>query len=247
MRGFRRLPLILVLLHAAAVAASSEQTVRRVAVYDGLASLEVPATWGEIPPEALEFLSLEATEASGGRTAELYQFGFRPGEADTGFTLPQILIQIRESGRLPYGRFLHLPPVSVLNSQDGDPAREWAGSRLQHVTLKDATFDRESYSLRTSHSFYLENVGRVVVESASFLTERGVFTVHCYTAASSASLDRPLFAYVLASVHFDPHIAYRPRLSDRWPPSPATAAFAAAALFAFLLLVIAWRRRHRRS
>ena len=114
------------------------------------------------------------------------------------------------------------------------------------VALKDASFDRASFSLRTSHTFFLEHVGRVVVESASFLTERGVFTVHCYTAASAASLDRPLFDNVISSVRLDPELAYRPRLADLWPPSSATVAFAAATLVAIVALVIALRRRARR-
>ena len=34
------------------------------------------------------------------RTAETYQHGFRPGDPDAEFALPQLLIQIREDGRL---------------------------------------------------------------------------------------------------------------------------------------------------
>ena len=245
MSAFLPLPTIVILLAATTAVNSAEPTMRRVVVYHGLASLEVPAGWREIPPEVLDYLSLQATEISGGRTAEIYQYGFQPGEAESGFSLPQILIQIRESGRLPYGQFLHLPPLSVLRSETRRRPPEKVGQGADRLALNQASFDRASYSLRTSHTFFLANVGRVAVVSASFLTERGMFTVHCYTAASAASLDRPLFDDIISSVHLDPQLAYRPRLADRWPPSSATLAFAAAALVAIVALVVAVRRRAR--
>lgn len=246
MRAFSPLPTMIILLAATTVVSSSEPTMRRVAVYDGLASFEVPAGWREIPPEVLEYLTLQGAEASGGRTAEIYQYGFQPGEAESGFSLPQILVQIRESGRLRYGQFLHLPPLSVLRSETRRRPPEKVGRSADRLALNQASFDRASYSLRTSHTFFLANVGRVAVVSASFLTERGVFTVHCYTAASAASLDRPLFDKIISSVHLDPQLAYRPRLADRWPPSSATLAFAAAALASIVVLVVALRRKARR-
>jgi hypothetical protein len=246
MRAFWALTTIIILLAATTAVGSSQPSMHRVVVYDGLASLEVPAGWREIPPEVLEYLSLQTAEASRGRTAEIYQYGFQPEEAESGFSLPQILIQIRESGRLPYGQFLHLPPLSVLRSQSKQQPPEKVGESTDRLALNKASFDRASFSLRTSHAFFLENVGRVAVESASFLTERGVFTVHCYTTASAASLDRPLFDKVISSVHLDPQLAYRPRLADRWPPSSGTLAFAAAALVSIVVLVVALRRKTRR-
>ena len=109
--------IILANLVLSAAFAGADETVREVSVYGGLVSLEVPESWREIPPEVLEFYSLRSAEASGGRTAEIYQHGFRLGEPEADFAPPQILIQIRESGRIPYGSLLHLPPADVLRAR----------------------------------------------------------------------------------------------------------------------------------
>ena len=237
----RLIPILAAIL--AAVSVSGTEPVRQVSVYDGHVSLEVPVSWQEIPTEVLEFFSLRAAEASGGRTAEIYQHGFRPGDPEMDFALPQILIQIRESGRLAYGQFLHLPPLAELRSDGEQRLAERAGPMLNWVELDEVSFDHASFSLRVTNILDLTVEGIVRVDTFSFLTERGLFTIHCYAPASQTDVYAPLFADIIASVRLDEDIAYRPRLADRWPPTPATIAFAAAALGTAVLLVLALRRR----
>jgi hypothetical protein len=225
---------------------SSAELSRRVLVYDGHASLEVPTTWWEIPEELLEFHSLRTAEFSGGRSAEIYQHGFRPGDPRVEFALPQVLIQVRESGRLEYGRFLHLPPLEALRSEGGERLRERAGPLLAGLELEEAHFDRKTYSLRISSILNLQLEGLARVESVSFLTERGLFTVHCYAHDTRVEEMAPVFAAIIDSVRFDDSVAYQPRLSDRWPPTPASVMFGAAALAAAILLLLAIRRRGHR-
>ena len=234
-----------VVLLLSPISLSGAEPMRRVVVYGGHVSLEVPVSWQEIPAEALEFHSLRAAEASGGKTAEIYQHGFRPGDPETDFSLPQILIQIRESGRLAYGQFLHLPPLAELQSEGEQRLSERAGPMLNRVELDEVSFDRASFSLRVTNTLDLIVEGIARVDTFSFLTERGLFTIHCYAPASQTDVYAPLFADIIASVRLDEDIAYRPRLGDRWPPSPATIAFAAAALGMAVLLVLALKRRVR--
>ena len=70
---------------------------RRVEVYQGLATFEIPVDWHEIPTDLIEFYALESAEASGGKLAEFYQHGFRPGNPENDFELPQILVQIKKA------------------------------------------------------------------------------------------------------------------------------------------------------
>jgi len=239
-----RLVPILALLAAAFL--SGTEPVRQVIVYDGHVVLEVPISWQEIPTEVLEFYSLRAAEASGGRTAEIYQHGFRPGDPEIDFSLPQILIQIRESGRLAYGQFLHLPPLAELRGDGKQRLAERAGPMLNRVELDEVSFDRASFSLRVTNSLDLTVEGTVRVDTFSFLTERGLFTIHCYAPASQTDMYAPLFADIIASVRLGEDIAYRPRLADRWPPTPATIVLSGAALGAVIVLVFALRMRSRR-
>ncbi len=231
----------------AAAAPSPAEPLQRVVIVEGRVSLAVPADWHEIPTEVLEFFSLRAAETSGGATAEIYQHGFRPGDPELSFALPQVLIQIRDSGRLRYGLFLDLPPLQVLRSEGSQRIADRAGPRLSGLELEDVVFDRHSFSLWVTSSFDLVPHGQVGVESVSFLTERGLFTIHCYAHASRMEEMAPVFARIIDSVRFDEDTVYRPRLSDRWPPPPGTVALMLAGLAAVVLVLYLIRRRTRAS
>ncbi|MCG6950592.1 MAG: hypothetical protein LJE93_16890 [Acidobacteria bacterium] len=228
--------------------ATSGQDLREVSVYDGHATLEIPYDWNEIPEEMLEFYSLRAAESSGGRTAEIYQHGFRPGDPEMDFALPQILIQIRESGRLNYRRFANPPSSEELLASGERVLSEHTGPMVRGIELGSAVFDREKYALHLSNTLDLKFEGETSVESVAFLTERGLFTVHFYADASQTARTDPLFRRISESIRFDEELAYRPHLTDLWPPSPSTVFFLLAALVAAVALAYHFTRpRHQPS
>ncbi len=235
------------LMGVSAVPSTAEEPVRTVTLYKGHATMEIPHDWNEITEETLEFYSLRAAEASGGRVAEIYQVGYRPGDPEIAFALPQILIQIRESGRLPYGRFLHLPSLDELQRASSRHLADRTGPLLRGLELEAAVFDRHQYALRLNNTLDLTIEGRVSVTTVSFLTERGLLTLHCYAGEPQATVMAPIFDRVIDSVRFDDELRYRPRFADRWPPRPSTVAYGAAALTAITLVLYHIRRRRRQS
>ena len=68
------------MLMGSVASSTAEEPVRTVILYQGHATIEVPRDWHDISEESLEFYSLRSAEASGGRVAEIYQYGFRPGD-----------------------------------------------------------------------------------------------------------------------------------------------------------------------
>jgi hypothetical protein len=220
---------------------------RRVSVYGGHASLEVPADWREMPPELLEFLALRAADQSGGRSTEIYQHGFRPGNLDTGFDLPQVLIQIREDGRLPLSRFFNLPTPDEVEAGSRGLMSEGGGPFLRDLDLDRVAFDPDRVLLRVDSTMELLVEGTTAVRSASFLTERGAFVVHCYERAARMDASGPLFDRVIASVRFDDEVGYRPRWSDRWTGRHSVLLLLALAAGAALVVAAAWRDRRRRQ
>jgi hypothetical protein len=227
----------LILISGAAVVVSAADDTRTETAYDGHVTLEVPIEWHEIPEVQLELNSLNTVEMSGGRIAELYRHGYRPGDPESEVELPQILIQIRESGRLNYRHYLHLPPAHEIRRTHGSP--------VESLELDDAYFDHSRFLLRLTNTLGIERSGSVTVLSASFLTERGMFTLHCYTYSTQATVVAPIFERVVDSVRFDDELQYRPRFGDRWPPRPSTLAFSAAAVLILIVLVVEIRRRRR--
>jgi hypothetical protein len=235
------------LLCLAPLIAWGDEPMRRVTLYDGLVTLEVPTSWNEIPTETLEFYSLRSAEASGGRMAEVYQLGFRPDDPELDFALPQILIQIRESGREPYGQFLRLPASDLLGEMSDDVTSEHAGPLLRGVRLDEVAFDRDRFALHLANSLELQLEGRAIVTSVSYLTERGYFILHCYALEAQMDQTAPLFSHVVDSIEFADELRYRPRLADRWPPHPSTVAFTAAGITAAILVIMVIATRRQRA
>ncbi len=228
-------------------AVATEYATRAVDVYGGLVTLEVPERWHEIPPDVLEFFSLQSAEESGGMVVEIYQHGFRPGNPEADFAPPQILIQIKESGRLSYSQFLDLPPIEVMRDKGDERLDGRMGPLLEKLRLNEVFFDRENHSIHIANTLDLKYEGKTMVTSASFLTERGLLTLHCYALISQHIAMNPVFERIIESVRIDETIRYRPRLGDRLPPRPALVSYAIALLLAILALSIHLVGRRRRS
>ncbi|MEE4271631.1 MAG: hypothetical protein V2I67_08155 [Thermoanaerobaculales bacterium] len=230
----------LVVLAAAATAvggAASDLPAEAVAIYDDRVTFTLPDGWTEIPPGNLEELTMRVAEATGGRSAEYYQHGYYPPTFADDPWLPHVLVQIRESGRLPYGRFLGFDTGAL-----DDEGPDGLPPLILDVAVDRLKFDTERMCLRLEHTLDLRFKGRVRILTASFLTERGVVAFHFADRERRIDESRPIFDNLVAGVTLAPEIAYRPRLTDRWP---GLYFFAAAALMAVLLILTILRQRRR--
>ncbi len=232
---------LLVLPHAA----FCTEAWRMVTVYEGHASLEVPVDWTEISPELLDFFAIRAAETSGGRSAETYQYGFRPAVSDMGFDLPQVLIQIRESGRIPYGQFLRLPSVSEVEASSGGFSDGGQGPFVESVQLDGLAFDADRKVLLVDSTLDLSIEGLTGVRTASFLTERGLFIVHCYDRVASMDRSSEVFDRIIESVQFPDGVRYKPRWSDRWSSRHGAAVLFTLAGVAAGIALMYWVRSRR--
>ncbi len=188
-----------------------------VELADSQVTLELPLAWDRIPDDELELFSLEAAEQSGGRAAEIYQHGFAPAAARSWFDYPFILIQSKQSGRLDLALFRELPTVKELRQNRSERIREAAGELIRNLRAEQISFDDEAYVLHVQSTVEVVTVGLVVVNSASYLSQKGVIMVHCYGLATRREQNRDLFEQVLASVCLAKGLAYQPRFSERWP------------------------------
>jgi hypothetical protein len=221
------------------------QEVQVVSVYDGHVTFEIPSDWEEIPPEVLESHSMRLAEASGGRLTEIYQYGFRSNDPEVDFFLPECLVQIKESGRLSYRRFLRLPTTEDMRNTGRETIDERAGPAVRDMELRDAVFDRKSFSLHLRNTLVLSLEGKTSVKSVAFLTERGLFTMHFYSRVRANEEMEEISARIVDSVRFDDELRYRPRLLDRWPPGPATILVVVGVLIAIAALAAHFLQRRR--
>jgi hypothetical protein len=240
----RRTPAVVIaVLLVTTLPASPEPAVRLVDIYGGLMAVELPDDWQEIDPLHLEELTMWSAEATAGRSVEVYQHGFRPQDPGADPSLPHILVQIRESGRLRYGRFLHLRPLDDIQDETHRSFPNGIPPLVMGVAVEGVSFNPATYCLRLEHSLDLRFKGRVTVLTAAFLTERGLVTFHFVDRERRINDGRVLFDRIIGSLRIAPEISYQPRTSDHLPGLPffVAAAIVAAALMVFLLL----RRRSR--
>jgi hypothetical protein len=228
---------VMAVLLIAALPGFADPVVRPVSIYDDLVAMEVPEDWLEIDPMHLEDLTMWSAEATAGRSVEVYQHGFRPRDPGPDPSLPNFLVQIRESGRLRYGRFLHLQPLDELQDEAHRSFPDGIPPLVMGVAVDDVTFDPTTFCLRLEHSLDLRFVGRVTVLTAAFLTERGLVSLHFVDRERRIDSGRILFDRIVGSVRLSPEIAYQPRKTDHLPGLPffVAAAIVALALIAFLL------------
>jgi len=189
---------------------------RTVELYHGRATMAVPVDWLEIPADALEHYTLALAEVSGGRYAETYQHGFQPA-GDHAFAYPHLLVQIKETGRFPLRNCLALPSIDEVERASGKWVRERMGPRVSELKLDQLFYDPSIRALRMSTTITTESVGPVAVHSVSYLTERGQLILHCFETAPRFRRSATLFARIIDSVRFSRKVAYRLRLSERWP------------------------------
>jgi hypothetical protein len=227
--------------------ADAEQGFQRVAVYGGHVTLEVPTDWEEIPPDLLESHSLKMAEATGGRLTEIYQYGFRARDPDIEFVFPECLIQIRESGRLNYRRFLELPSVEEMRLAGEKNLAERRGFTTPDLELSEAFFDGETFSLHVSNVLDLRYEKETTVTSVAFLTEHGLMTIHFYAPSEQVGTMAPVYQHIVNSVHFDTELRYRPRLRDYLPRKLPLILLAFAAVIALVGAMLSVYQRKRRQ
>jgi hypothetical protein len=236
----RTVPILLTLTAAAVTLPGSDNAgFRLVEIYGGRLEMEVPADWTEIEPEHLDELTTRAADVTAGRLVEVYQHGFRPSDLDADPLLPALMVQIRESGRLRFGSFVHLQPLDELRDDARKRYPNGLPPLLVGVAVDRVVFDRKNFSLRMEHSLDLRFKGRVTILTAAFLTEKGFVTLHYADRERYISDGRRVLDRIVGSVRLSSEIAYRPTLGDRWPGLPF---FAAAAFVAAALLVYIFRR-----
>ena len=234
---------VIVFFAATAQPAPAETSFRRVTIYNDLLSMEIPGDWRDIEPLQLEELTMWSADATGGRLVEIYQHGFCPLEFEDDPLLPNILVQIRESGRLRYGRFLDLPPLADFQNDTRVTFPQGLPPLVVGIAIDRVAFDRSELCIRLEHSLDLRHRGRVTVLTAAFLTERGFVTLYFADRERRIDRGRELFDRIVGSVVLEPEIAYRPRLADRWPGWPFF--IAAAAIAVVLIWYLVSRRRPR--
>jgi hypothetical protein len=222
----------------------------RVPIADGRAAIALPAGWVELDPVLLELLTDELALVTGGLTTERYQHGFRPADRLGGpFGPPLVLVQIRDSGRVPY-RDLAAAGGALPRPDEPDEFARGTRPNLRGLTMERIVFDRSRLVIRAVGRFDRPSIPPTEIRSAAYLTSHGTLTVHGYLETPTSPEEGAAVDAMLDGIELGPELRYRPRLRERLAAAalrPGTWYTAAVLTFAVLVVVtIRGLRRGRR-
>ena len=111
--------------------------------------------------------------------------------------------------------------------------------------MDSLAFDADRKVLLMDSTLDLSIEGLTGVRTASFLTERGLFIVHCYDHLAAMETSAEVFDRIIQSVAFSDDLRYRPRWRDLWSSRHGAAVLFAMSAVAAGFALMQWRRGGR--
>lgn len=177
-------------------------------------TITLPDGWQAIPREILENYSAQMASRSGGKVKEQYALGYQRGYQGQWLVHPYILVQVKETGRIPDGQLRQMKSFHAGAERGLNKASDSLGGLLTSAALGETLYDATNRCIWMHYTIDLAGVGSIKGVTCGFLTEKGMLLFHCYGRSSEFSALLPVFQQALASVKISEALKYRPRLGD---------------------------------
>lgn len=207
-RSFHLLVIALACLQTAALSAATVDEVAR-----GF-SIDLPRGWLTIPKETLDNYSDMMAVRSGGKVNERYQHGYQRGFNGQWLIHPYVLVQVKETGRVPDGQLRQMKPFHAGVERGLNKAAENLSGLLSGAALGETLYDATNHCIWMHFSAEVAGIGPIKAVTCGFLTEKGVIFFHCYAKAAEFDALLPAFQQLLASVKIAENLKYKSRLGD---------------------------------
>src|SRR6266566_9890293 len=187
------------------------------AVFDQSAygySANFPEGWRQIPPQVLADYSDTVKRVSGGKVSQQYQDGYQRDFKGKWLIHPYILVQVKETGRVPEGQLRNMKPFRRGIEKGLGQAADGLGVVLSQAALGETVYDSTNKCLWMQFSANVAGVGPIKAVSCGFLTEKGVIYFHCYSKAAEFEELLPTFQRAMSSVGITEALRYKPHLGD---------------------------------
>ncbi len=177
-------------------------------------SANFPEGWRQIPAQVLVDYSDTVKRISGGRVSEKYQDGYQRDFKGKWLVHPYILVQVKETGRVPEGQLRNMKPVRRSIEKGLGQAADGMSVVLSQAALGETLYDSTNKCLWMEFSADVAGVGPIKALSCGFLTEKGVIYFHCYSRAAEFEDLLPTFQRAMSSVGITEALRYKPHLGD---------------------------------
>jgi hypothetical protein len=170
-------------------------------------SITLPDGWVEIPRDILDAYQKEAAKAVTNAGQVNYDFGFQLDSGENWLTYPYILIQVKNTGRIPENQLKEFESVSV--QKEMNKMEDKVSSLLSDLQAGKTVYDQENKIIWMRIDVNAANVGPVVGIIAIVPTQTGAIQVNAYCTKADFPKYEPLFRSAVISTTPAPKLAYK--------------------------------------
>ncbi len=181
-------------------------------------SISLPIGWIEIPRKIIDEYEKVISGQAPDAPAQHFDYGFQLDSSKNWFQYPYILIQVRNTGRIP-GTESQWEKLEGEYIQKGvDKLKKGFSPIMSDVEAGKIIYDKQNKMIWLRIEANILNLGPITGLSGMIPTEKGMIIVNGYSLKDDFSIYESLFQAVAMSVSPDPSIAYKPRWSDNLSP-----------------------------
>jgi hypothetical protein len=218
-------------------------------------SMLLPNEWIEIPPNIIEAFEKDLAKTIPGQSIQHNDCGFQLKSSKKWFEYPYILVQVKNTGRIPQSEF-RKANISSFQKNIGNVQKNFI-SLISDLRAEEMFYDERSKIIWIQFESILKNIGPAVSIMGIIPTEKGFIIVTGNSLKDKYSIYKPMLQEFVASVRIDPWLKYKTKWSDSLPSflreidfgktaSKAIVSVMSTAIIGVIVLIIsAWRKRRK--
>ena len=178
-------------------------------------SISLPSGWIEMPRDIIDSYEKALSKAAPDFPLQHYDYGFQRISSKNWFEYPYILIQVKNTGRIPENELKKLDQISV--QKDIDVQKEQVKSLMSEIQTGKMVFDQQNRIIWMRIEGNVANIGPIAGLTSMIPTEKGIIQVNGYSLKSEYPEYDPIFRSIALSTAPVPNLLYKAKWSDNVP------------------------------
>ena len=178
-------------------------------------SITIPDGWIEVPRNIIDTYENEISKQAPNAQKQHYDYGFQLESSNNWFEYPYILVQIKDTGRIPENQLEKLEKYSFKDTID--KSKKDLSSLMSDIQVGKMYYDKQEKIIWMRIEMNVVNIGIVSGLSGMVPTEKGFIQVAGYSLKNDFSNNEHVFRSVSMSVLPEPDLVYKPKWSDNLP------------------------------
>ena len=179
-------------------------------------SISLPDGWVEVPRDVIDSYEKEMARLLPNAQPQHYDYVFQLESSKNWFEYPYILVQVKNTGRIPESQLEKLEGYPVQESLDKQ--KKTVGSIMSNIQVGKVVYDKQNKIIWMRIESNVVDIGPISGISGMIPTEMGVIQVAGYSLKKSYLTYESTLQSVAKSVSPNLGLAYKPSWSDSLPP-----------------------------